>query len=427
MRLRLIDDNRKKIIFNYFSLMSLQGVNYILPLLLMPFLLDRLGLDNFGLLTYITTVFLIYGFFLDYGFNLSAAREISENLDNKKKISEIFLSVYTIKFFIIIIFIVLLMLSFGIDIFEKKDEKLIIYFFISTNLQFMLPTFLLIGIERMGALSIMNMLIKVLSTILIFLFVKDDEYINLVPIMYSIGGIIALIYSAFYIYNLQVIDFKASVNKSTIISSLVKGFPIFIAILSSNIIYYSPILVLGYIESKLAVGIYTVADTIMRAIRNIIYPAASAILPYSTKIAKLRINSSLAFNLKVAIFFSILLSLLCLCFYFFSTSVIDFFVKDNASSVNEIRSYFNILLLFVPLHPIIHIFATQSVLNMNLTKIYAFIFLAVALLSILCNYIFIEQLSIKGATFSYGIIEIILCISLISCIIYFLKYRKVCS
>jgi len=42
--------DKKRLISNFLSLMSLQGVNYILPLLTFPYLVRVLGVDNFGLL-----------------------------------------------------------------------------------------------------------------------------------------------------------------------------------------------------------------------------------------------------------------------------------------------------------------------------------------------------------------------------------------
>lgn len=424
MKLPMIDEVRKKIIFNYLSLMSLQGINYILPLILMPYLVIRLGLENFGLLTYITTIFLIYGFFLDYGFNLSASRDISANISNKIRINEIFLSVYLIKFLIILVSIIILIFFLTSGFFEVKNSRLIICCFISATIQFLLPTFLLIGIEKMGALSIINIIMKFFSALLIFIFIAEAKDILLVPIIYSIGGLIALIYSAIYIGKLHIIDLKIYLNKYIVIDCFNKGFPIFIAIISSNVIYYSPILMLGYLETKVAVGVYTVADTVMRAIRNIIYPAASAILPHSTRIAKIDIKSSLNFNLKIAISFSVILIVLCLFFYVYSTPIIEFFVKKDIDKIHEIRLYFVMLLIFVPLHPLIHIFATQSILNLNLTKAYAYIFFIIGCLSLLTTFIFIKLFSIKGAIISYGIIEFLLCISLVACILYYFRFRK---
>lgn len=420
-----ISNSSKKILSNFLSLMSLQGLNYILPLVLMPFLLNKLGFNNFGLLTYVTTIFIIYGFLLDYGFNLSASREISSKSDEYHEISQIFYTVYFIKIIIIIICLILLLIASYVVPLVIDNRALFFYSFFSITVQYLLPTFFLIGIERMVALSRINMLMKFASAILLFIFIDSPDDIHLVPMIYMFGGIIALIYSYYFLHANHLITKEVKLTKSIIRRSLQQGFPIFIAILSSNIIYYSPILMLGYLNSKVAVGIYTVADTIMRAIRNIIYPAASAILPHSTRMAITDIKKSLLFNLKISILFMVLLTIICLFFYMFSRETVDIFLTKDKENLEMISYYLNILLLTVPLHALTHLFCTQSILNLNLTKSYSIIFGIISFISLISSYILVEKFNILGAAISYSLMEIILCFSFIAYIVYYAKSRKI--
>lgn len=102
-------------------------VNCALPLLVVPYLFKTLGVEKFGLIAFAQAIVVYFGLFVNYGFDLSASKEISVHRDDAKKVSEIYSSVTTVKvIFAFIAFIIFTLMVFSIDKFSD-DWKLYVF------------------------------------------------------------------------------------------------------------------------------------------------------------------------------------------------------------------------------------------------------------------------------------------------------------
>ena len=73
------------ILSNFFSLTILQVANYILPLIILPFLVRVLDLENFGIVMFSQALITFIVIAVDFGFDISGTREIS--ISNTDKVS----------------------------------------------------------------------------------------------------------------------------------------------------------------------------------------------------------------------------------------------------------------------------------------------------------------------------------------------------
>ncbi len=272
-------EDKKRLFSNFLSLSILQGANYILPLLTLPYLVRVLGPEKFGLIMFAQAFVQYFVILTDYGFNLSATREISIHRDNKEKVSEIFSSVMIIKFSLLIIsFIILTLIVFS---FEKFRKDWLIYYLTFGMVvgQVLFPIWFFQGIEKMKYITFLNILAKSIFTIAIFVFVhKISDYIY-VPLLNSLGFIIAGILALWIVFK----DFGIRgyiPNLKALTQYLKESTQFFLSRISISIYTFTNTFVLGLFTNNTMVGYYSIAEKLYIALQQIYQPIVNTLYPY---------------------------------------------------------------------------------------------------------------------------------------------------
>ena len=87
-------EERNAVLRNFAFLSALQAVTYLLPVFILPYLFRVIGPDKFGLLSFAQAFIQYFLILTDYGFNVSATKEISVSHQEPEMINKIFHGVY---------------------------------------------------------------------------------------------------------------------------------------------------------------------------------------------------------------------------------------------------------------------------------------------------------------------------------------------
>jgi len=198
----------KLILSNFGYLGVLHVVRMLIPLITYPYLIRVLGKGNYGTIILAQTIISYLVILINFGFNISATKDVSIYKDNKEKLNEIVSSILIIKG-------VLFLLSFGIILcflyfssLTEQQEALFLICMWMCFYEFIFPIWYFQGIEKMGYITFLTLGTRIFFLILIFIFVKTESHLLRVPFINGLGGCIAGFYSIYILFWRHGIKFR---------------------------------------------------------------------------------------------------------------------------------------------------------------------------------------------------------------------------
>lgn len=421
----LSSDTGKKLASNFFSLTVLQLFSYIFPLLTIPYLVRVIGIEYFGLIAFAAAIAAYLVIITQYGFELTAVREVSIHKDNKEKVNEIFSSVMTIKFFLVII--TLLILTAITYSFEKFEFERYIYF-LSFGLvlgDVLFPRWFFQGMEQMKYITYINITSRIVFTAAIFVFVQEKEDFYMVPILNSLGLIVGGVYSIYFIH--KKFDIKLKIQSwETIKFYVVDSWYIFVSHIGINLYTNALTIILGFFSTMAVVGYYSAAEKLIRAVISLSRPIYQTVYPHIMALMQKSENQALAFIKKIIIYgtgFNLFSSLVI---YFLSVQIIAIVYGDKYELSIIVLQILSFLPVIVGLNNII---GTQTMMAYDFKKAFSKIVVYIGFLSLLISVPLCYYFDAIGAAVASLVIESLVLLTTIVFLrrknIYVLKGSKV--
>src|SRR5205085_9780796 len=103
---------KNKLVYNFFSLGIVQAITSLLQLIVIPYVISKIGVDGFGVVAVAQVVMFYLSAVTEYGFNQTATREISIQRNDRLFVSKLFFKVIFSKLILCAISFLLLLLLF---------------------------------------------------------------------------------------------------------------------------------------------------------------------------------------------------------------------------------------------------------------------------------------------------------------------------
>lgn len=378
---------KKNFIYN----MMYQILNLCIPFITVPILSRVLGPESTGIYSYtysIVNYFMIFGML---GISNYGNRRIAKCREDKEILSQTFFSIYYIQFWLNCIAIIVYILYIHFFSQYKLIACIEIIYLISNMLDI---SWLYFGIENFKKTVLRNIFIKIITLILIIIFIKKPEDIYLYTFIMAFGT--ALSQMILWINIKKYVKYQPEYFKYNISKQHMKGILIlFIPVISYSVYKIMDKIMLGIWANMEEVGYYEYAEKIISIPLGIINALGVVMLPKMSNLVEKKDFEVVKQYIYKALSFIMFVSIPCMIgIISISNEFVTIFLGNNYIRTGEITNYLVITIIFTGWANVIR---TQWLIPKEKDNIYIYTTIIGAMLNFILNFILIKYIGAVGA------------------------------
>lgn len=391
------------IVKNYLYNMSYQILVLILPLITMPYISRTLGTEMVGEYAFTFSIAQYFVLVATVGITMYGCRAISYTRNDKRSMSNTFWSIFTTKCLTSLLSIVIYVIFVCIFIKENK----LIYWIQGLNILAVLVdiSWFFNGLEKLKNIVVRNLVVKVLSIGLIFLFVKESNDIYVYTLILGLSLVVGQLIMWREIYK-----YVEPLRKSeiTVVEHIRPIFKLFIPQIAIQIYVVLDKTMLGIFTTNDQVAYYEMAIRIVKMSLAVVTSLGMVMMP---RIANEFSNGNLSIIKK---YISNSLKFVCLIsipmafgMIGVSTNFISWFLGPEFYYSGIIMSIISPIVIFMAISNVIGV---QCMIPMGREKAFTKSVVIAAITNFIINLVFIPKYGFYAAAISTVIAEAIVAI-----------------
>lgn len=363
----------------------------ILPLITAPYVSRVIGAEGNGIYSYTYSIVQYFVLFAMLGLSNYGNRTIAKCRDDKEKLSKEFFSIYAMQLMTSVLMIILY-LGY-ITIFDNRyyTYALIqIIYLASTCFDI---TWFFYGLEKFKLTVTRNIIIRVISAICIFVFVKDKD--DLVIYTFLMVGSTLISQLSLWPFLKNEIKFVKPKFKE-IIKHLKPNFILFIPVIAVSIYKLMDKIMLGNMTNVQNVAYYEYAERIINIPTSIITALGTVMLPRISNLLAKGEKNQIKFYMDKSMEYMMFLSIpICLGLIVVAPEFVPIYLGNEFVTTGSIIQYLAVTLIFVSWANVIR---TQYLIPKEKDKIYIISVILGAIVNFVINMILIPRLQTIGAS-----------------------------
>ena len=272
----------KQVFKNGVWLYLLQVFNTVVPLITLPYITRILGPSQYGLFSIALNLQGYYQVIVEYGFGMSATRKVALQENTAASLSVLYSRVLCSRS-LLMLPCCLFTLGYVAFNFNDFEQCVCLVILTASMLGYVFQlNWLFQGMQCMRFISIINIIGRTLSVLLIFIFIKNENDLLLYCCLYSITPIMVGLLSNIVARRQFGVYFRA-VHLQEIFDELKSGWFVFTTQLSSKVFGAIGLTLLGVFSSTYETGVYAAIQKIPMVILLAWSPISQVLYPVSSK------------------------------------------------------------------------------------------------------------------------------------------------
>lgn len=363
----------------------------ILPLITAPYVSRVIGAEGNGIYSYTYSIVQYFALFAMLGLNNYGNRTVAKCRDNKEKLSREFSSIYVLQL-LTTISMVILYLAY-IYLFDNRYitfALIQLIYLVSTCFDI---NWLFFGLEKFKLTVTRNTIIKIVSAVSIFAFVKTKEDLTIYAILMT--G--ASLFSQLSLWPFVRKEVKFAKPKwKEVIKHLKPNIILFIPVIAVSVYKIMDKIMLGSMSTIENVGYYEYAERILNMPISIITALGTVMLPRISNLVANGENNTIKIYIDKSMDFMMFLSVaICFGLIVVSPEFIPIFLGNEFIRTGEVIQYLAITIVFISWANVIR---TQYLIPNEKDKSYIISVLIGAFVNFSINLLLIPKYEVMGAT-----------------------------
>lgn len=388
---------RSKLLENIFSMVTLRAMEYILSFILVPYLLRILGPAQYGAIAFMQGIMGYFNICINYGFNMTAPRDIAQA--KKEEIASLFSTFFWAIFFLWVGVTTIFFIGYGLlKILWSITLDLPLFFAVYTSIigLVIFPIWYFQGIQQMRYITILNMVGRVSTMMMIFLFVKSPNDYVLAAFLLSCTPLFAGVLSWKVIYDISPGILQKPVWNNLKIAYQ-EGWQIFLSTLAINLYTTSDVVILGILTNNTIVGYYSGADKLINCIKRAIGAVNDAVYPYISKVMQESYEKGIYFLKRQLMIYTICGMIGGVILYFISPVGIPWLLGEKyIPSIGPLQ-----IMAFVPLVVAMsNVMGYETMLPLGMESIYSHVLIAASVFNLVIIYPLISSWGAEGTSWA---------------------------
>lgn len=362
----------------------------ILPLITAPYISRVIGAEGIGIYSYTYSIVNYFILFAMLGLNNYGNRSIAAVRDDKEILSKTFIEIYSLQLITSMSMVFLYILYLFIGNCENKNIASIqLIFIISTLLDI---NWFFFGLEQFKLTVTRNTIIKILTVICIFIFVKDESGLWLYTFIMAGGTFLSQL--VLWIFVHKYVSFQLPTWKG-VISHFRPNLVLFIPVIAISIYKIMDKIMLGSMTSMIEVGFYENSEKIVNIPMGIIAALGVVMLPRMTNLTANGNSDKAKQYIEISLKFIMFLSIgIAIGLFAISSNFIPLFFGEQFKGAISVVSILSFTVLFISWANVIR---TQFLIPQQKDKIYIISTGIGAIINVIINLLFIPMYGAVGA------------------------------